>query len=73
MSQCPVVDYTAKSNLAVYATWQENSRNPAMVLKIINLVWTYIAANAVVGTWGWQRELVSGTDENFKRNLDERQ
>ncbi|KAF2477234.1 uncharacterized protein BDR25DRAFT_165332, partial [Lindgomyces ingoldianus] len=45
-----IPDYTGKSNLAMYVKWQELSRNASAAAKIINLMWTDIAANAVVGT-----------------------
>ncbi|ORY00451.1 hypothetical protein BCR34DRAFT_111786 [Clohesyomyces aquaticus] len=45
-----IPDYTGKSNLAMYFRWQEMSRNSSSAAKIINLIWTDIAANAVVGT-----------------------
>lgn len=46
-------DYSGKSNLAMYAKWQELSRAPSTAARIINLVWTDIAANAVTGTKSW--------------------
>lgn len=46
-------DYSGQSSLALYAKWQGLSRTPDGAAKILNLVWTDVAANAVVGTKGW--------------------
>lgn len=43
-------DYSGKSNLAMYRLWQDLSRTPTSAARILNLIWTDIAANAVVGT-----------------------
>jgi hypothetical protein len=45
-------DYSGKSNLAMYNKWQELSRDPKKAATIINLIWTDISANAVVGAKG---------------------
>ncbi|KAH8590765.1 hypothetical protein B0O99DRAFT_520839 [Bisporella sp. PMI_857] len=45
-------DYTGKYNAAMYAKWRELSKDPVGTAQILNLVWTDIAANAVVGTKG---------------------
>jgi multisubunit Na+/H+ antiporter MnhC subunit len=37
----------------MYVKWQEYSRTAAMTAKIINLVWTDMAANALVDTKSW--------------------
>lgn len=47
-----VPDYTGRTNLALYNKWQDYSRNATMAAKIIDLIWTDISANAVVGTRG---------------------
>ncbi|KAH8707143.1 hypothetical protein GQ44DRAFT_763740 [Phaeosphaeriaceae sp. PMI808] len=47
-----VPDYTGRTNLALYNKWQELSRNATTATKIIDLIWTDISANAVVGTKG---------------------
>lgn len=44
-----IPDYTGKTNLAIYNRWQEYSRNATKAARIINLIWTDISANAVVG------------------------
>jgi hypothetical protein len=46
------VDYSGKANLAMYKKWQELSKTPETSAKILNLIWTDIAANMVVGTKG---------------------
>ncbi|KAF2275033.1 uncharacterized protein EI97DRAFT_459669 [Westerdykella ornata] len=47
-----IPDYTGRSNMALYNKWQQLSRNPEDAARIINLIWTDISANAVVGTKG---------------------
>jgi hypothetical protein len=46
-------DYTGKTNLAMYAKWQNLSRTTDGAADVLNLIWTDIAANAVVGTKSW--------------------
>jgi hypothetical protein len=48
-----LADYTGKTNLAMYARWQNFSRTADGTANILNLIWTDIAANAVVGTKSW--------------------
>lgn len=48
-----VADYSGKTNIAMYVKWQEYSRSVSTTAKIINLVWTDIAANSLVGTKSW--------------------
>ncbi|KAK6362488.1 hypothetical protein LTS17_012807 [Exophiala oligosperma] len=50
-----VADYSGKTNLAMYRLWQDLSRTPASAAKILNLVWTDVAANSVVGTRSLQQ------------------
>ena len=45
--------YSGKSNLAMFKKWQELSETPETSAKILNLIWTDIAANMVVGTKSW--------------------
>jgi hypothetical protein len=49
-----LIDYSGQSNLAMYKKWQELSKDPGTSAKILNLIWTDIAANMVVGTKGLQ-------------------
>ncbi|KKZ63673.1 hypothetical protein EMCG_01980 [[Emmonsia] crescens] len=46
-------DYSGATNIAMYSKWQEWSDKASTTAKIINLVWTDVAANAVIGTKGW--------------------
>ncbi|KFY38278.1 hypothetical protein V495_06665 [Pseudogymnoascus sp. VKM F-4514 (FW-929)] len=46
-------DFSGLNSFALFAKWQKLSRTPADAAKIINLVWTDVSANAVVGTKGW--------------------
>ncbi|KAK2801990.1 hypothetical protein FQN50_007548 [Emmonsiellopsis sp. PD_5] len=48
-----VSDYSGATNIAMYAKWQELSDTASSAARIINLVWTDVAANAVVGTKSW--------------------
>lgn len=48
-------DYTGKANLAMYKKWQGLSKTPETSAKIINLIWTDVAANVGVGTKGLQQ------------------
>lgn len=45
-----MLDYSGQSNLALYRLWQDLSRTPTTAAKILNLIWTDVAANSVVGT-----------------------
>jgi hypothetical protein len=46
-------DYTGDTTFAMYRKWLELSDTPQQAARILNLIWTDIAANAVVGTRGW--------------------
>lgn len=46
-------DYSGQTQFALYAKWQNLSADAGSASDIINLIWTDIAANAVVGTKGW--------------------
>lgn len=46
-------DYSGRNSLALYAKWQNLSQSAKGAGKILDLVWTDVAANAVVGTKGW--------------------
>src|SRR5271154_6403466 len=48
----PAVDYTGYSNMAMYVRWQDLSKTPEAASTIVNLIWTDLAAAAVVGTKG---------------------
>ncbi|KAF2868844.1 hypothetical protein BDV95DRAFT_500206 [Massariosphaeria phaeospora] len=46
------VDYTGMTDMAIYLRWQNLSASADGAAQIINLIWTDLAANAVVGTKG---------------------
>ena len=46
-------DYSGRTSLALYRKWQELSGSAEGAAEMLGLVWTDIAANAVVGTKGW--------------------
>lgn len=48
-----VQDYSGRRGLSTFSRWQELSWNEAGVAKMLNLVWTDVAANAVHGSKGW--------------------
>ncbi|KAH6639209.1 hypothetical protein C7974DRAFT_127518 [Boeremia exigua] len=60
------IDYSGKANLAMYRLWQEAFRTPSTSARILNLIWTDIAANLVMGTRG-----LEGSD-NTKRKRDDK-
>ncbi|EAU31659.1 predicted protein [Aspergillus terreus NIH2624] len=45
--------YTGKLDLALYARWLELSASSTGTEKLLNQVWTDLAANSVIGTRGW--------------------
>ncbi|KAL4972422.1 hypothetical protein BDW66DRAFT_144257 [Aspergillus desertorum] len=49
----PEADYSGAQSLALYAKWQRLSKTAEGTARIIDLVWTDVATNAVVGTAGW--------------------
>jgi hypothetical protein len=49
-------DYSGANNLGVYNKWANMSKTPEDAAKIINLIWTDVAANSVVGTKNWFAE-----------------
>lgn len=64
-------DYSGWSSLGVYAKWQKLSTSADTVSQILNLVWTDMAANAVVGTRGWGLTSVASTDlKGFVTSVD---
>jgi hypothetical protein len=54
-------DYSGMTSLALFAKWQNLSRNADTVSTILNFVWTDAAANSIAGTKGWG--LTSGTNQ----------
>ncbi|QSS53462.1 hypothetical protein I7I53_00732 [Histoplasma capsulatum var. duboisii H88] len=69
-----VSDYSGATNLAMYSKWQELSEKANTTARIINLVWTDVAANAVVGTKGWfsqdRKSIVKRGDQSSTRPED---
>lgn len=61
-------DYTGATNLAMFRRWQRLSRNsgPDGVPRILSLIWTDVAANALQGGKGWGHE-GSGTGGTIAR------
>jgi hypothetical protein len=51
-----ILGYSGHAQFAMYRKWLELSTNAQDSAKIIDLVWTDIVANAVVGTKGWASE-----------------
>ncbi|KAL2810044.1 hypothetical protein BJX63DRAFT_444927 [Aspergillus granulosus] len=49
----PEADYSGGDSHALYAKWQRLSKTAEGAASIINLIWTDVATNAVVGTRGW--------------------
>ncbi|OAX82651.1 hypothetical protein ACJ72_02997 [Emergomyces africanus] len=47
------VDYSGFTSLALFAKWQNLSKTPEGAARILDLVWTDSAANAIMGTKGW--------------------
>jgi len=48
-----ITDYTGETNMAMFVRWQEFSRSAETVPTILNLIWTDLAANMLVGTKSW--------------------
>jgi hypothetical protein len=65
-----VGDYSGATNLDLYTTWKDLSDNATGVEQILNLIWTDIAANAVVGTRG---RLPLESIPNLSKRSDESQ
>jgi hypothetical protein len=55
-----ILGYSGHAQFAMYRKWLELSTNARDSAKIINLVWTDIVANAVVGTRGWASNEAAG-------------
>ncbi|KAM5358276.1 hypothetical protein ACJZ2D_015434 [Fusarium nematophilum] len=45
-----LMDYTGRDNFAMYVRWRDLSRSSETARKLINLIWTDIMANLVLGT-----------------------
>lgn len=64
-------DYTGRSNLAMYAKWQDFSREASTTSKILDLIWTDVVANSVVGTKGWAQNRAPKAGLTKRDNGDE--
>ncbi|GES63394.1 hypothetical protein ATEIFO6365_0007008100 [Aspergillus terreus] len=49
----PYGDYSGFTSMALYTRWQELSASASGTASMIDLIWTDLAANTVVGTRGW--------------------
>ena len=50
ISSSKSVDYTGASNIAMFRRWQDLTKSPNTTAQMLNLIWTDVAANLVVGT-----------------------
>ncbi|KAL2840417.1 hypothetical protein BJY01DRAFT_257408 [Aspergillus pseudoustus] len=57
----PEADYSGADSHALYAKWQRLSKTAEGTASIINLIWTDVATNAVVGTKGWGLSATAAT------------
>ncbi|KAK2750420.1 hypothetical protein FQN57_003900 [Myotisia sp. PD_48] len=62
-----VGDYSGKTNMAMFAKWQELSRDASKASSIITKIWTDIASNSVLGSRGWIPASRSSLNGNQKR------
>lgn len=63
-------DYTGRMNLAMYRRWKRLSKTAETTPKILNLIWTDFAANAVVGTRGLHGARMQCTKSLDKRDTE---
>ncbi|KAL4890583.1 hypothetical protein BDV59DRAFT_184244 [Aspergillus ambiguus] len=63
-----IADYSGQNNAGMFTTWQNMTKTAAGSANVFNLIWTDIAANAVVGTraYNW-----SVRPAEFARDGDE--
>jgi hypothetical protein len=60
-------DYSGQSNLGMFAQWQKYSFQANTTSKILNLIWTDLVANGLMGTRGWLTTPVSGSSNGSKK------
>lgn len=53
-------DYSGQTDFSMYRRWFELSKNASDAATILNLMWTDIACNAMLGTKGWASEGSTG-------------
>ncbi|PGH13524.1 hypothetical protein AJ80_06274 [Polytolypa hystricis UAMH7299] len=51
-----VLDYSGATNMAVFSKWQDLSKNATTASRIMDMIWTDVAANAVMGNRGWVQD-----------------
>jgi hypothetical protein len=49
----PTNDYTGEQNYAMHMKWWELTANSSAAGKILDLIWTDLAMNSLIGTRGW--------------------
>ncbi|KAL4983168.1 hypothetical protein BDW68DRAFT_194626 [Aspergillus falconensis] len=64
-----LMDYTGESNFALSRRWNTLSQSPESMARVMNLVWTDYAANAVVGTKGSPREPQASSSSTILRRV----
>lgn len=67
-----LADYSGQTSLALFAKWQSLSETAEGAAKIINLVWTDVASNYVVGTKGWGLTSWSATAHDEEKDVSKR-
>lgn len=60
-------DYSGKDNFQMYSRWSDLCQTEEGTARMLNLIWTDISANGVVGTRGWASE-VKPVDLRQKRD-----
>ncbi|KUL84806.1 hypothetical protein ZTR_07305 [Talaromyces verruculosus] len=65
-------DYSGKTNLGMFAQWQKDSLYANTTSRILNLIWTDMVANGIMGTRGWLSNPATGgssSNSNVKRGM----
>lgn len=65
-------EYSGRSNIAMYAKWQQLSSSEKSAGKIVNLIWTDIAASAFVGNKGRMGSKQTGSAESTQMPIRDR-
>ncbi len=55
LSSSGLPDYTGTLNYAMLAKWREYSKSHETMARVMNLMWTDLAANYLIGTRSWNR------------------
>ena len=64
-----IPDYSGEISLALLRRWQRLSRTAGSTGKILNLIWTDLASNAVVGTRGLHGAIAQGSSSLESRDI----